>query len=44
VEKLKLPVLVMVGLVVCVVGIIVTGIMIAPLLNWAGFATRALLP
>jgi len=44
VEKLKLPVLVMVVLVMCVVGIIVTGVAIAPLLNWAGLEAGALIP
>ena len=44
VEKIKLPVLVTVVLVLCVVGIIVTGVVIEPLLGWAGFAAGALIP
>ncbi len=44
VEKLKLPVLVTVVLVLCVVGIIVTGVVVAPLLGWAGLAAGALIP
>lgn len=42
--KLKLPVLVMVVLVVCMVGIIVTGVIIAPLMGWMGLAAGALFP
>jgi NADH:ubiquinone oxidoreductase subunit 2 (subunit N) len=41
VEKVKLPVLVTVVLVLCVIGIIVTGVVVAPLLNWAGLAAGA---
>ena len=36
VEKIKRPVMVTVVLVVCVIGIIVTGVIVAPLLGWAG--------
>ena len=43
VEKIKLPVLVTVVLVLCVIGIIVTGVVISPLLNWAGLAAGALI-
>ena len=43
-EKIKLPVMVTVVLVLCVIGIIVTGVIVAPLLNWAGLAAGALLP
>jgi hypothetical protein len=38
VEPVKLPVLVTVVLAACVIGIIVTGVVIAPLLIWAGLA------
>ena len=44
VEKIKLPVLVTVVLVICVIGIIVTGVVVAPLLNWAGLAAGVLVP
>jgi hypothetical protein len=44
VEKIKLPALVTVVLVLCVAGIIITGVIVAPLLNWAGLAAGALLP
>jgi hypothetical protein len=44
VEKIKLNVLVMVVLVLCVIGIIVTGVVVAPLLNWAGLAAGVLIP
>jgi NADH-quinone oxidoreductase subunit N len=44
VEKIKLPVMVIVVLAICVIGIIVTGVVISPLLNWAGLAAGALIP
>jgi NADH-quinone oxidoreductase subunit N len=44
VEKLKLPMMVTIVLGLCVVGIIVTGVIIAPLLGWAGLAAGALFP
>lgn len=43
-EKLKLPILVTVVLVLCVIGIIVTGVIVAPLLTWAGLAGGAFIP
>jgi len=44
VEKLKLPAFVTVVLVICVIGIIVTGVLIAPLLGWTNLAAGALHP
>jgi hypothetical protein len=44
VEKFKLPVLVTVVLVLCVIGIIVTGVIVAPLFNWADLAGGSLIP
>jgi hypothetical protein len=44
VEKIRLPVMVTVVLVICVIGIIVTGVVVAPLLNWAGLAEGAFIP
>jgi NADH-quinone oxidoreductase subunit N len=44
VEKIRLPVLVTVVLVMCVIGIIVTGVVVAPLLSWAGLAAGAVRP
>jgi NADH-quinone oxidoreductase subunit N len=44
VEKIKLPAMVTVVLVICVIGIIVTGVVIAPLWNWAGLAAGVLVP
>ena len=44
VEKIKLPVMVMIVLVLCVIGILVTGVIGAPLLNWAGLAAGAVHP
>lgn len=43
VEKVKLPALVTVVLVLCVIGIIVTGVLIGPLMDWAGIAAGALI-
>ncbi len=44
VEKIKLPPMVTVVLVLCVIGILVTGVIVAPLLGWASLAAGVVIP